>query len=85
MNAWIVIYLLFGMCFGAATFAHRHLFSEGLRRPDEPPCGPSLGSRMFWLMVCTWLWPIMALTGLNTALILARRRRASSAATPPSA
>ena len=85
MNAWIVMYLLFGTSFGAATFTHRHLFSEGPRKPDEPPGGPSVGSHVFWLMVCTWLWPIMALTGLNTALILAKRRRASLAATPPSA
>jgi hypothetical protein len=44
MNAWIVMYLLFGTSFGAATSTHRHLFSEGPRKPDEPAGGPSVGS-----------------------------------------
>lgn len=85
MNPYIVMYLIFGAAFGAATFANRHLFSEGPRKPDEPPGGPSWPSRIFWLMVCTWLWPVMALTGLNTAWILARRRRATLSALPPAA
>jgi hypothetical protein len=82
MNIYICLFLLFGASFGVATFEHRHLFSEGPRKPDAPPGGPSVGSRVFWLMVCTLLWPIMVLTGVNTAVILARRgRRAASGQT----
>lgn len=29
MNAYIWLFLLFGACFGVATFSNRHLFSEG--------------------------------------------------------
>jgi hypothetical protein len=29
-------------------------------------------------MVCTFLWPIMLLTGLNSALILAKRKSSQS-------
>jgi hypothetical protein len=31
-------------------------------------------------MVCTFLWPIMVLTGLNSARILAKRKRQTVAA-----
>jgi hypothetical protein len=31
-------------------------------------------------MVCTFLWPIMLLTGLNSARILAKRKRLAMAA-----
>jgi hypothetical protein len=34
-----------------------------------------LGSRVLWAMVCTFLWPIMVITGLNSARILAKRKR----------
>jgi hypothetical protein len=30
---------------------------------------------VLWLMVCTFLWPLMVLTGLNSAWILAKRKR----------
>ena len=79
MNAYIWLFLLFGACFGAASFNNRHLFSEGPHKIEEPPGGPTVASRVFWVSVCTLLWPIMALTGLNTAFILARRRRQASA------
>jgi hypothetical protein len=75
MNEYIYLFLIFGACFGAATFHHRHLFSEGPRKAADPAEDASVGHRVFWLAVCTLLWPIMALTGVNTALILAKRRR----------
>jgi hypothetical protein len=31
-------------------------------------------------MVCTFLWPIMILTGLNSAWILAKRKRRAAVA-----
>ncbi|MBU3694890.1 MAG: hypothetical protein FGM40_08700 [Rhodocyclaceae bacterium] len=79
MNIYIYAFLLFGACFGAATFSCRYLFSEGPKKIPDPPGGPTLASRVFWVMVCTFLWPIMVLTGVNSALILARRRRHSAA------
>jgi len=78
MNAYIWLFLLFGACFGVATFSNRHLFSEGPRKVDDPPGGPTVASRLFWISLCTLLWPIMALTGVNTALILAKRRRSTA-------
>jgi len=82
VNLYICSFLLFGTAFGLATFDCRHLFSEGPRKVDDPPEGPSLASRVFWVMVCTFLWPVMVLTGLNTAWILAKRRRQATLARP---
>jgi hypothetical protein len=82
MNLYICSFLLFGTAFGLATFDCRHLFSEGPRKVDDPPEGPSIASRVFWVMVCTFLWPVMVLTGLNTAWILAKRRRRAALARP---
>jgi len=78
MNPYIYAFLLFGACFGAASFPHRYLFSEGPKKVPDPPGGPTVSSRIFWVMVCTFLWPIMVLTGLNSAWILARRKRQSA-------
>ncbi len=75
MNAYIAAFLLAGACFGLATFSCRHLFSEGPHRPEDSVQSPSLASRAFWTMVCTFLWPIMVLTGVNTAWVLAKRKR----------
>ena len=79
MNTWIVLFLLFGAAFGLASFSNRHLFSEGPTRVDADAGASSTGSRIFWLAVCTFLWPIMLLAGLNSARILARRRREQAA------
>lgn len=80
MNGYIWLFLVFGASFGLATFSHRHLFSEGPRKIDEPPGGPTRANRIFWMLVCTFLWPIMVLTGINSMLILARRRRRAALA-----
>lgn len=37
-NIAIPLYLFLGVCFGFATFSHRHLFSEG---PDKEGKGES--------------------------------------------
>ncbi len=79
VNTWIVLFLLFGAAFGLASFSNRHLFSEGPTQADPGPALASAGSRIFWLLVCTFLWPIMLLAGLNSARILARRRRQQAA------
>ena len=81
MNIYIYTFLLFGAVFGLATFSHQHLFSEGPHQAD-PASGTDWRGRMLWALVCTFLWPIMVLTGLNSARILAKRRRQAAAAKP---
>ena len=80
LNMYIVLFLLFGAVFGLSTFSYRHIFSEGPHQVDAGDGGSTLGSRVLWAMVCTFLWPIMVLTGLNSARILAKRRRQAVAA-----
>ncbi len=74
MNTTIYVFLLAGAGFGILTFPFKHLFSEGPQKADATANENALGSRVFWVMVCTFLWPIMALTGLNSARILIMRR-----------
>ena len=75
LNMYIVVFLLFGAGFGLLTYSYRHIFSEGPNKVETPPDGPTLASRVLWAMVCTFLWPIMILTGINSAWILAKRKR----------
>jgi hypothetical protein len=70
----IVLFLLFGACFGLATFSNRHLFSEGPTRRDDESASHGLKARLGWTLICTCLWPVMALTGLHTWWLLSRRR-----------
>ncbi len=76
-NEQIVIstYLFLGICFGWATFSNRHLFSEGPDKEAQAEQGSALKGRIFWTLICTWLWPIMVFTGINTAVILAKRKK----------
>ncbi|MDP4734464.1 MAG: hypothetical protein NWS28_10755, partial [Limnohabitans sp.] len=53
----------------------QHIFSEGPHQVETPEGGSTLGARLLWALVCTFLWPIMVLTGLNSARILAKRKR----------
>ena len=80
MNIYIYLFLLFGAVFGLTTFSYRQIFSEGPQQVETTDGGSTLGSRVLWAMVCTFLWPIMLLTGLNSARILARRKRQTLAA-----
>jgi hypothetical protein len=75
MNAYIATFLVVGAVFGLASFSVRHLFSEGPHKPENTSETQSLSARVFWVMVCTFLWPVMVLTGVNSAFIIARRRR----------
>lgn len=75
MNIYIALFLLFGAGFGLVTFPYRHIFSEGPSQVETPPNGPTLTRRVLWAMVCTFLWPIMVVTGLNSAWILTKRKR----------
>lgn len=69
MNIFIVSYLLFGATFGVLTSAHQHYFSEGSTRRDKQ------GNRVLWAMICSFLWPLMALTGLYSWWRLAVRAK----------
>lgn len=73
-NFVICTYLVLGFCFGLVTFSHRYLFSEGPHKAESPAPTSWLEGRVFWVMICTWLWPILLLTGINSAWILAKRR-----------
>ena len=75
--AFICLFLMFGAIFGFVTYSKRHLFSEGPQKAKESNQTSSLGSRIFWVLVCTLLWPIMVITGMNTAWILYKRRQKS--------
>ena len=80
LNLYICLFLLFGAVFGLATYSYQHIFSEGPHKVETPEGGSALGSRLLWALVCTFLWPIMVLTGLNSARILAKRKRQAAAA-----
>ena len=71
----ICLYLFFGVCFGFVTYPYRHFFSEGPEKSKNSDQSSPLEGRVFWVLICTWLWPIMAITGLNTAWILSKRKK----------
>ena len=72
---FISLYLFFGACFGFATYSKRHLFSEGPRKELDSEKTSLLEGRIFWIMVCTFLWPIMVITRINTAWVLFKRKK----------
>jgi hypothetical protein len=80
LNLYIVLFLSFGALFGVTTYSYQHIFSEGPYKVDPAEGGSTLGTRVLWAMVCTFLWPIMILTGLNSAWILAKRKRRAAVA-----
>ena len=80
LNIYIVVFLSFGAVFGLSTYSYQHIFSEGPYKVDTAQGGSTLGPRVLWAMVCTFLWPIMILTGLNSAWILAKRKRRAAVA-----
>ena len=75
--SFISLYLIFGALFGFATYSKRYLFSEGPQKAKDPDQPSSLKGYIFWIMVCTLLWPIMVITGINTAWILYKRKQQS--------
>jgi hypothetical protein len=77
----ILLYLFLGICFGFATFSNRHLFSEGPDKENKPEQASVLEGRTFWIMICTWLWPILVFTGINSAVILAKRKKLAASKT----
>lgn len=71
MNLFIITFLAFGALFGLATGRHQHYFSEGSTGRDKQ------GSRVLWVLICSFLWPLMALTGLHTWWRLTRAKAGS--------
>jgi hypothetical protein len=71
----ICVYLFAGVCFGFVTFPHRHLFSEGPTKSDIAASSSALEGRAFWVLISIWLWPILLLTGINNAFILAKQQK----------
>ena len=74
-TTFISLFILFGACFGFVTFSQRHLFSEGPHTAKELDGNPFFESRIFWVLLCAMLWPIMALTRIHTAWLLNKRRK----------
>lgn len=72
MNIWITAYLAIGIVFGLATSRSQHYFSEGSTR--EAP-----GPVWLWVAICSFLWPLLSLSGLHNGVRLARARRRSAA------
>jgi hypothetical protein len=83
MTLYIGLFLLIGTCFGLLSFSNRHLFSEGPSHAPAAGTGSRWSGWLFWLALCTLLWPIMLLTGLNTIWVLAKRRRAEQSKSAP--
>lgn len=78
MDMTICLFLLAGAGFGIITYRFKHLFSEGPCEADASRSDEHFSGRIFWVMVCTFLWPIMVLTGMNSARILIKRRAKKS-------
>ncbi len=74
-TTFISLFIVFGACFGFVTFSQRHLFSEGPHATKESNENPFFESRIFWVLLCAMLWPIMALTRIHTAWLLNKRRK----------
>jgi hypothetical protein len=77
LNLAIACFLAFGAAFGLATYAKRHLFSEGPTQTPSDAEPDFLNGRVLWVLICAFLWPVMALTGLNSMLLMARRAKAA--------
>lgn len=60
----VALFTLFGALFGLATHAHRHLFSEGHTRRSAADETDPMQGRLAWTLLCTALWPLMAMTGV---------------------
>jgi hypothetical protein len=79
MNGMIVSFLAFGALFGLSTYSIRHLFSEGsVPRSDNGERGPMDG-RTMWVAISLFLWPILVLTGLYSAVYRSGRVRKARA------
>jgi hypothetical protein len=76
-TTFISLFILFGACFGFATYSQRHLFSEGPHKAKDSDEAPFFESRFFWVPLCALLWPIMVITRIHTAWLLHKRKKQS--------
>lgn len=74
MTQTIVAFLVFGALFGLGTYSRRHLFSEGSTRHSESGARDALDGRVMWVLICSFLWPILILTAIYSARRLSRAR-----------
>jgi preprotein translocase subunit SecG len=81
MTIYISAFLVFGVVFGLVTFSRRHLFSEGPKEVEQSSGDNNFVSRVMWMLICAFLWPIMVLTGLNSLRILSKRKADQSTQT----
>ena len=60
----IALFIAAGFVFGLLTYNRRHLFGEG---PPDQQVDPEDGMQgpLFWVMICTCLWPILIVSGLH--------------------
>jgi hypothetical protein len=74
----MLAFLVLGALFGLLSYSHRHLFGEGPSVPKDSPTTSTHAGRLVWILVCSALWPLLALTGLYSLWLLARRRKAAA-------
>ncbi len=60
----VTLFAFVGAMFGLATHAHRHLFSEGHTKRQASDEADPMQGRVAWTLLCSVLWPLMALTGM---------------------
>lgn len=60
----IPLFLASGALFGLLSYPHRHLFGEGHPNAHADPAN-GLKGRLFWVVVCTFLWPLQLVGGLH--------------------
>lgn len=73
MTPTIIAFFVFGVLFGLVTFPVRHHCSEGSIRPSTQ-AGWQMVDRLKWAVMCSALWPLLALSGGMSWLRLARVR-----------
>lgn len=74
-NLVILSFLAFGTVFGVLTCSRRGLFGEG--HPDRyvDPTGGGPQSLALWVVTCTFLWPVLIISGLHGLMRRAQVRR----------
>jgi hypothetical protein len=60
----IALFVSVGFIFGQLTYTRRHLFGEGPPDQYADPEG-GLSGRLFWVTICTLLWPVQIVGGLH--------------------
>lgn len=64
LPAAIALFIVTGALFGLLTHRHRHLFSEGHTKRSAADDTDPMQGRVAWTLLCSALWPLMAMTGV---------------------